>query len=1077
MPFQFSFLSNLLSDLEAHITRDPPHLPARVKELCKDTILQWFRNHRHRIDSNEIDGVALLSALFPERRTDRVYGLREASLSKVLGRILGLHTTRLPELNAWKQKGRGDLAECVERILEQTPNAKQDDVHSVTIEEVDQALASIAAQSRFSGPKVRANAQSHAADTLEQLLKPIFQRLPSRDAKYFIRMILKDYTPVVLPEALIIQSYHWLLPDFLRIFSSFDAALPVLRNPTIALWKSQPDVKFRRVCRESAAKLLVPTVGVKVGRPTFLKARSIKHCLSMNTVSTIHDCLRVGQKDCKIIRKCILEGELVVFSDKENKVLEFHKLRKHISRSGTRLGTEHDSQPHAHEHLMIIFYDLLLLDDEPILTSAYTERRKRMKSLISRIAGRAAFVMRNEIDFSRPWGGERLRHFFAQGITNRWEGFVLKPCEDPYFSLKDSKCGDYAGCWIKLKQGYIEGLGDTADFAVIGASYNAKEAQTLGLKNISWTTFHLGCLENKEQVIRFGAKPVFQIVNSLNQSINKHDMKALNQLGQFQAIQKGSEEARDAFDVQTEESSSSKPDVLFRKPFVFEVSGFGFDKPSNSAFYTIRFPHVLKIHWDRTFKDTVSFEELQDMAEEARTRPAEHTAQEEERRWVEKLKRADLSAAERRAARDSLFLPPPEPTQTANASKRRSSQRSSDASPIVRIDTSEVLGQESCSTTPATDARSNSLTSLMTPPTSSAPEAGGYSPQSSASSRPMSVLSKAPSKRKASDALGLSSMMRCAKKPKVNISSGLPLSASVHNHPSVTAPVTSTSFKPHTMPLADVTNTSPTHVRRVPPVIMEDMGKKSNCIRPPTNENKAAPDALGLPPDKMPLGQPKELAQDTPREASGTNRGSEADNSKSWDNTQPSGTASSGASIPRGYSNIRRSNSAINDPVQAVSDALYAGQIRCDYGAAECALRNVTFLLGPDVAQMPYVTQDLLPKHVAPSVDDLTLWDRSRGAVAGIHGKQKIVLVESRRGDATADLIHAVLALQLNEKILFYDWRMLEELAELEGRGGDAKGGEWLRDYYTACVESFDDRGGEIRMVGVEGLWDGRYVF
>ncbi|KAI9722987.1 MAG: hypothetical protein M1812_001436 [Candelaria pacifica] len=1126
MPFRFSFLCDLLSNLEHHITRDPPHLPARVKELCRETIIQWFRNHRNRIDGTDTDDVALLSALFPERRTDRVYNLREASLSKVFARILGLSTSRVQELESWKQKGRGDLAECVERILEKTPNAKQDEAHQVTVEEVDQALAGTAARCRFSGPHVRANATTDAADTLEKLLGSILRRLPSRDAKWLTRMILKDYTPVVLPEGLSFKSFHFLLPDILNMHSSFDAAISVLRGPVIGGWFSWPDKSVQGALRESAAKHLVPKLGVKVGRAAFLKARSIKHCLQMvgtrrmslekkydgeycqihvdlaneenwiqifsksgkdSTIdrkaihNTIHKCLDIGKKTCKIIGKCILEGELVVFSDKDNKILEFHKLRKHLPRSGTYLGTEHDSQPHEFEHLMIIFYDILLIDNDNILGKSHSDRRQRMKQVVTRIPGRAEFAMREEIDFSRPSGAERLRHFFAHGVTHRWEGFVLKSCVDPYFSFGKDSNEDYAGYWIKLKKDYIQGLGDTADFAVIGASYNAKEAQKFGLSNLSWTTFHIGCMENKQEVVRSGAKPMFRVVYAPNQSINKHDLKALNQLGQFQAMKHGCEAAKEAFGIRAESHAHCVMDVVFREPFVFEISGFGFDKNPDTAYFVPRFPRVNKIHWDRSFKDTVCFQELQAMAEEARAAPVEEQASQEEAEWVEKLKRSDLTSAERKALTQTLTLPPFDSSQTSNATKRRSPQRNSGNAPrppLVRIDTSELFGHASRSTTPAAGARPLAVASLMTPPTSSAPEVGGDSPLSLDSSRPLSVPSKVPSKRKAADALGLTSMTRLAKKPNLNKISGSPPSHAHLLPQRVVMPAITTSFKPSTMPLGDVTNTSPTCVRRASVVIMEDTSKVGNNTLSPTKEERTTTHASRLLPGAPPPKYPGEEAQTNLENRTVSNRGSNPDNlNPNDDNQLSSKTSSSATSSHESSSNTQHPNVTVNDRIQTPFNALHAGSARCCSGAHECALSNVTILLSPDIAQMPYITEDLLPLHSAPSTTNLQLWNRHHNPIPSHQPKQKIVLVESRRADSTASLILEVLSLDLNEKILFYDWRLLEELGDLEKRGVGKGSGEWIKRFYTACVEGFQVRGGERRMVGKEGLGDGRWRF
>jgi DNA ligase 4 len=54
---------------------------------------------------------------------------------------------------------------------------------------------------------------------------------------------------------------------------------------------------------------------------------------------------------------------------------------------------------------------------------------------------------------------------------------------------------------------------------------------------------------------------------------------------------------------------------------VAEVMGAGFDKPANVSYFTLRFPRVQNVHLDRTIEDTVSFGELQDMAQAIYTMP------------------------------------------------------------------------------------------------------------------------------------------------------------------------------------------------------------------------------------------------------------------------------------------------------------------------------------------------------------------------------------------------------------------------------------------------------------------------
>jgi hypothetical protein len=62
------------------------------------------------------------------------------------------------------------------------------------------------------------------------------------------------------------------------------------------------------------------------------------------------------------------------------------------------------------------------------------------------------------------------------------------------------------------------------------------------------------------------------------------------------------------------QSQPLRPTELFKYPFVVEVMGAGFDRSANARHFALRFPRVQKIHDDRTYRDTVSFNKLQDMA-------------------------------------------------------------------------------------------------------------------------------------------------------------------------------------------------------------------------------------------------------------------------------------------------------------------------------------------------------------------------------------------------------------------------------------------------------------------------------
>lgn len=276
---------------------------------------------------------------------------------------------------------------------------------------------------------------------------------------------------------------------------------------------------------------------------------------------------------------------------------------------------------------MIVFFDILLLDDRICLAEPFSKRRLLLKDTIKVVPGRSEIAEQEIIDFARADAPRLLQQALARSIAERWEGYVLKACDEPYFAILSPNKNDGYCRWIKLKKDYIPGLGDTADLVIIGARYVPKDAQKLGhIQKLLWTHFYLGCLENKDAVSRFGALPQFQIVDVIGlHNMSSGDMQTLNQWGAFYARPA---EDNAAFKAHGIHSDMPAMDVAFRTPFVVEVLGSGFEKPANAQFYTLRFPRLVKIHWDRSFEDAISFAELQDLAEKARSAPEDEVAEE-----------------------------------------------------------------------------------------------------------------------------------------------------------------------------------------------------------------------------------------------------------------------------------------------------------------------------------------------------------------------------------------------------------------------------------------------------------------
>src|SRR6266536_2779246 len=234
-------------------------------------------------------------------------------------------------------------------------------------------------------------------------------------------MILKNYSPIRVPETLAMHQFHFLLPDLLIFQNSFEAAVKLLHEPTIRCMPFKVARDADDAPREITDSELKPQVRVMIARPAHEKARSIKHCCQLaglrrmsverkynGEYCQIHidltkarDCIKIFSKsgkdstsdriglhralrdslkldtaDSKIKKQCILEGELLVWNDKDERIEPFHKIRKHVKRSGRFIGTARDSPVDLNEHLIIMFYDLLLFDDTVCIREPHDRRRR-----------------------------------------------------------------------------------------------------------------------------------------------------------------------------------------------------------------------------------------------------------------------------------------------------------------------------------------------------------------------------------------------------------------------------------------------------------------------------------------------------------------------------------------------------------------------------------------------------------------------------------------------------------------------------------------------------------------------------
>ncbi|KAK3325535.1 hypothetical protein B0H66DRAFT_588289 [Apodospora peruviana] len=1074
MGFYFHHVCDLLQHLEDNQT-------ARSDVRSSAEILrEWFAQHRAHFLREDHDIAALLSTLLPEKRSDRVYNIREKKLQTIVGRALILGRSRILQLGRWNTPGSGvTLAECVEGILKQTPNPKSPAEREVTVEEIDGLLHNIASMCQFSSPVVRKSAKDRRLTDRELGLGNLYQRVTARDAKWLTRLILKNFDPIVLDPLVVYRSYNPFLSSILKVQDDFTVAARIL-----ATQKRERTVTGRA----ALAEYLKPALGVKVGRQPWFKGRSIKHCLDMNhgrmscetkmdgeycqihiDLSRGYDCIQIfsksgkdstkdraalhdsirkslqlGQPFCPLKKGCILEGELVVYSDKDGKILDFHKIRKHVSRSGSFLGTGQDSQPQPWEHLMIVYYDLLMVDDESLLAVRQSERFGRLKHLVAEVPGRSALVKRQIIDGSRPSATSDLRRAFAECITARHEGLVLKP-DDPYFDFDTSR-RPYSCCAIKLKKEYVGNFGDIGDFAVVGARFDAAKAKTYGTPRLKWTQFYVGCLDNKDEVLRFHRRPRFVVTNVVELNATQ-----LNTFLTFVNPVSVPEAENDSISLRIEPGidDGKRPSTIFTDPPVFDLRCFSFDKVGNTGFWSPRFPVVNKIHCDRTYRDTLSFSELQDMAIKEKELPPPDDSQ-ELLGWIAALENADPQSS---LIVDASSQATTATTESTIQTLTSPSIASASQNPLA---VSSPLPMEQTRTLPEpyirpqAEVRAAVPGAPPTPPRSSAIQASETITPTRTADKTGSALVR--QKKRSYESLDVTEKNNTSPgRTKVRRCSGDQTAATGTTGVSqVSVSTVSSSSNSQREPISDIRASSLRRnsvIRRsctgtatgVPP----RLGGVDSMYQPNLEKFPAAAASTS--------GQPGSLALPT--------------STSSHVNSVPAATKiatpptssdlSRAAAPPRAapppttattttHSEVPDNKATAVVDEQTAPAAVAAGRC-CKYLRNLCSLAGCSLLLSPCIADYPWVTEDLLSCHgVREYIRDPRGWlvRDSDGRVKTTTERRLVILVDARRKEPTKTFLNLVgdtgLTYRTGERrwIEVYDWRVLEGLRTDEERLG-----------------------------------------
>lgn len=226
-------------------------------------------------------------------------------------------------------------------------------------------------------------------------------------------------------------------------------------------------------------------------------------------------------------------------------------------------------------HFLVILYDLIYLNGQFLLRRPLNERKRLLSFNFKEIMNHVHISPVTILDFRQStWISslETFRQIYLECLDRREEGLIIKRADSFYLP------GDRNNWW-KLKKDYIEGYGDSADFAIVGA---IKSKHSNGL----FDTFIAACLTNKSDLEMYPLTyPNFQAIFTVSLGLTRAELELL------QAILETRKELNiTGLGYECQFAKGFKVDDFgccwLKDPLVFELLGSGF----------IRVTHLHNLH-------------------------------------------------------------------------------------------------------------------------------------------------------------------------------------------------------------------------------------------------------------------------------------------------------------------------------------------------------------------------------------------------------------------------------------------------------------------------------------------------